>query len=144
MIDLLLNWGEHATEPPLLPLHSNKDITMHKPTTLTGPIIGMLFFPVQIMIARQRDGLRRCLVISIWLAVVANVVRALPMLVAQVTGRDAYRQSDLAFACYHFGAILIAASGPLNMGSVTHLSATVSGASHTLLRRHPPRRPRMS
>ena len=46
------------------------------------------------------------------------------MLAAQLTGRDAYRQSDLAFACYHVGAILIAASGPLNMGSVTHLSAT--------------------
>jgi len=100
-IDLLLNWG---------------------------PIIGVVFFPVQTWLLQQKHGLQRGIWLGLHLQLAGCVIRCVPILITEASGwkpgsPDAtFAQSSAAFAMYHIGQILIAAAGPLVMGTVTRLA----------------------
>ena len=112
-IDLLLNWG---------------------------PIVGILFFPVQTWLLQQHNGLQRGVWLALHLMLAGTFVRTVPIVVTQASGwtpssnpgsnaslveEEAdvpFAQTPVAFAMYHAGQILVAAAGPFVMGLVTQLA----------------------
>jgi len=92
-----------------------------------GPIIGVLFFPVQTYILEQPDGLRRALRLGIALGFIGNLVRCIPIVVAETGVAPSFVTSTTAYALYHTGQIAIAASGPLFMGTCTRLACVWFG-----------------
>ena len=87
-----------------------------------GPLFGAIGFPLHRYLSSKSGGLKRCVVTGIVLSFAGNVIRLLPILVASATGDASYRQSFFALACYHFGQILNALTGPLVMSSASQLS----------------------
>ena len=87
-----------------------------------GPIIGVLVYPLQRILAARKGGFRSCVVLGIALSVLSAVTRTTPIIVSTLCGDSSYRQGLPAFICYHTAQILNAAVGPLIMSSVTQLS----------------------
>ena len=87
-----------------------------------GPIIGVVVFYPQTKLAQQKGGFRRGCWIGIFLVLLGNIVRCIPIVLAETSAATSFVQSNFAFVCYHTGQILIAAAGPFFMGTVTALS----------------------
>ena len=87
-----------------------------------GPIIGVVFFPVQTWILQQKQGLRKGIWLGMALGLAGNIVRSIPVALQETGWSPGFAQSSAAFAMYHTGQILIAASGPLFMGTTTRLA----------------------
>jgi len=87
-----------------------------------GPIIGIVFFPIQTWILQQKNGLRRGIWFGMILSLLGNIIRCVPILIKETGLNKSFTQSTTAYVFYHVGQIFIAAAGPLFMGSVTKLS----------------------
>lgn len=83
-----------------------------------GPIIGAICFPLQVSLLESKNGLQRSVNLGISLAFAGNAIRIVPIFFG-----ESFRQSLLAFVCYHVGQILNAAAGSFIMSSVSRLSA---------------------
>lgn len=77
--------------------------------------MGILVFPLQTFVLSSENGLQKGIRLGIGLCFAGNLIRSLPLYLG-------FHRSDEAFVMYHLGQILIGASGPLCLGSVTRLS----------------------
>ena len=89
-----------------------------------GPLIGILFFPVQTWIVSQKNGLQKGIWCGLILNIVGNVIRSVPIVMKESGWRPGFASTTTAYVCYHTGQIFIAAAGPFFMGTVTKLSCT--------------------
>ena len=79
-----------------------------------GPIIGIVFFPVQTWVLQQPGGLRRGMWWGMLLLLLGNSIRSVPVFISAVGWDAGFVRSGVAYGMYHVGQILIAASGERN------------------------------
>ena len=89
-----------------------------------GPIIGILFFPLQTWIVSRKNGLQKSIWAGLLLNLFGNIIRSVPIIVKESHWHPDFASTKTAFIFYHIGQIFIAAAGPFFMSSVTKLSVT--------------------